>query len=107
MLPIFEDLGKFGKGDFSLAGPISFLGPVRPCFCDRRLGLETRGSFGRLVQQAAEDPVLRQRLLQSPKQVLAEAGISLPACVEVEIVENTDKVIHLVLPPLVETSEAV
>ena len=89
-----------------MAGSASFLGSVRRFFRDYLLVMETRGPFGRLVQQATEDPALRQRLLQSPKQVLVEAGITLPAGLEVEIVENTDKVIHLVLPPLVEASEA-
>jgi len=89
-----------------MAGSASFLGSVRRFFRDYLLVMETRGSFGQLVQKATEDPALRQRLLQAPKQVLAEAGITLPAGLEVEIVENTDKVIHLVLPPLVEVSEA-
>ena len=89
-----------------MAGSPSFLGSVRRFFHDYLRVMETRGSFGQLVQQAAEDPVLRQRLMQTPRQVLAEAGITLPAGLEVEIVENTDKVIHLVLPPLMEASEA-
>jgi hypothetical protein len=83
----------------------SFLGSIRRFFRDYLLVMETRGSFGQLVQQATEDPALRQRLVQTPKQVLAEAGITLPADLEVEIVENTDKVIHLVLPPLMEVGE--
>jgi len=97
---------RFGKGNFYMAGSVSFLGSVRRFFRDYLLVMDTRGPFGQLVEKATEDPALRQRLLQSPKQVLAEAGITLPAGLEVEIVENTDKVIHLVLPPLVEASEA-
>lgn len=89
-----------------MAGSASFLGSVRRFFRDYLLVMETRGSFGQLVQKATEDPVLRQRLVQTPKQVLAEAGITLPAGLEVEIVENTDKVIHLVLPPLMDIGEA-
>jgi hypothetical protein len=88
-----------------MAESASFLGSVRRFFRDYLSVMETRGSFGQLVQKATEDAALRQRLLQSPKQVLAEAGITLPAGIEVEIVENTDKVIHLVLPPLVELDE--
>ncbi|HEV8716286.1 MAG TPA: NHLP leader peptide family RiPP precursor [Candidatus Binatia bacterium] len=89
-----------------MAESTSFFGSVRRFFRDYLLVMETRGSFGQLVQRATEDPALRQRLLQSPKQVLTEAGIILPEGIEVEILENTDKVIHLVLPPLVESSEA-
>jgi hypothetical protein len=93
------------KGDLSMAESASFLGSVRRFFRDYLSVMETRGSFGQLVQKATEDVGLRQRLLQSPKQVLAEAGVTLPAGIEVEVVENTDKVIHLVLPPLVELDE--
>jgi Nitrile hydratase, alpha chain len=89
-----------------MAESASFLGSVRRFFRDYLLVMETRGSFGQLVQRATADPALRRRLLQSPKQVLAEAGIALPAGIEVEVVENTDKVIHLVLPPLVEAGVA-
>jgi hypothetical protein len=89
-----------------MAESASFLGSVRRFFRDYLLVMETRGSFGQLVQKATEDAALRKRLLQSPQQVLAESGIMLPAGIEVEILENTDKVIHLVLPPFVETGEA-
>jgi hypothetical protein len=85
-----------------MAESASFFGSMRRFFRDYLSVMETRGSFGQLVQKATEDAALRQRLLQSPKQVLTEAGITLPAGIEVEILENTDKVIHLVLPPLVE-----
>lgn len=97
------DLWQKEKGDHSpMAESPSFLGSVRRFFHDYMRGMETRGSFGQLVQRATEDPALRQRLLHAPQQVLAEEGITLPAGLEVEIVENTDKVIHLVLPPLME-----
>jgi len=89
-----------------MAESASFFSSVRRFFRDYLSVMETRGSFGQLVQKATEDPILRQRLVQTPKQVLAEAGITLPADLEVEIVENTDKVIHLILPPLMEVSEA-
>ena len=94
------------KGDSDMAESASFFGSVRRFFRDYLMVMETRGSFGQLVQRATEDAALRQRLLQSPKQVLTEAGITLPEGIEVEILENTDKVIHLVLPPLVESGEA-
>jgi hypothetical protein len=83
----------------------SFFSSVRRFFRDYLTVMGTRGSFGQLVQRATEDAALRQRLLASPQQTLAEAGITLPAGIEIEVVENTDKVIHLVLPPLVESGE--
>ena len=89
-----------------MANPASFFGVVRGFFRDYLTVMGMRGSFGQLVQRATEDPALRQRLLASPQQTLTEAGITLPAGIEIEIVENTDKVIHLVLPPLVESGES-
>jgi hypothetical protein len=89
----------------SMATSGSFFGVVRGFFRDYLTVMGMRGSFGQLVQRATEDATLRQRLLTAPQQTLAEAGITLPAGIEIEIVENTDKVIHLVLPPLVESGE--
>lgn len=88
-----------------MANSTSFFGVVRGFFRDYLTVMGARGSFGQLVQRAAEDAALRQRLLASPKQTLADAGITLPAGIDIEIVANTDKVIHLVLPPLVELGE--
>jgi hypothetical protein len=82
----------------------AFFGAMRRFFRDYLAAVGTRGSFGQLVQRATEDAALRQRLLQAPQEVLAEAGIALPAGLAVEFLENTDKVVHLVLPPLVDTS---
>jgi len=79
----------------------SFFGSMRRFFRDYLLAVGSRGTFGHLVQRATEDAALRQRLLQAPGQVLAESGIRLPEGLEVEFLENTDKVVHLVLPPFV------
>ena len=38
------------------------------------------------------------RLMAEPAAVLREAGIELPAGQQVRVVENTDQVVHLVLP---------
>ena len=84
----------------------SFLGAVRRFFADYMDAMGTRGPFGKLVQRATEDPELRRRLVQSPRQVLAEAGVKLPEGVDVVILENSDKVVHLVLPPLMESGSA-
>lgn len=89
-----------------MAGSGSFVGTVRRFFRDYVAAMSARGSFGRLMSQAVGDPVLRQRLIKSPMQVLGEAGVKLPSGVTVEILENTDKIIHLVLPLLVEAGES-
>ncbi len=89
-----------------MAGTGSFVGTVRRFFRDYVAALSARGPFGKLMGQAVGDPALRQRLVKSPMQVLAEAGVKLPSGVTVEILENSEKTIHLVLPPLVESRES-
>lgn len=71
-------------------------------FGDYLSAMSGGSAFGRLVKKAVHDAATRERLLQFPTQVLAEAGVVLPDGMEVEVLENTDRVIHLVLPPLVE-----
>jgi hypothetical protein len=83
----------------------TFLGSIRRFFRDYLTAMEARGSFGGLMRQAMADATLRQRLLQAPQQTLAEAGIRLPAGLQVEFLENTDQVVHLVLPPLLNTDD--
>jgi hypothetical protein len=54
--------------------------------------------YGRVVAKAWQDEAFKQRLLSDPKAVLAEHGIEVPAWHEVRVVENTERVTHLVLP---------
>jgi hypothetical protein len=44
------------------------------------------------------DPAFRQRLLADPAAVLKENGVPVPPGVQVQVVENTDKLVHLILP---------
>jgi hypothetical protein len=52
-----------------------------------------------LVAKAWSDDDLKQRLLNEPAAVLAEQGIDVPPGVELRVVEDTENVCHLVLPP--------
>jgi hypothetical protein len=79
---------------------------VRGFFRDYLAVMGAGSPFGRLVQRAVKDPDQRRQLLAAPRQVLVEAGVELPEGVEVEVLENTDTVVHLVLPPLVEAEGA-
>jgi hypothetical protein len=47
--------------------------------------------------KAWSDDNFRQRLLTNPKTVLREMGITVPANMELNLVENTSKVVHLPL----------
>ncbi len=59
---------------------------------------ERAKQWGQLVARAWRDPAFKQRLLADPAAVLREQGIAVPASQQVRVVENTDQVIHLVLP---------
>ncbi len=79
----------------------SFLGSVRRFFRDYVDGLSGATSFGKLMQRAAKDSAFRDKLLASPAAVMAESGVKLPEGIQIEMFANTEKVIHIVLPPFV------
>ena len=54
--------------------------------------------YGQVVARAWRDEAFKQRLLSDPAGVLREEGIEVPAGQQVRLVENTDQVLHLVLP---------
>jgi hypothetical protein len=54
--------------------------------------------YGQVVAKAWADPAFKQRLLADPVAVLREHGLEMPTDREVRAVENTDEVIHLVVP---------
>jgi len=55
--------------------------------------------LGQVVAKAWTDEGFKRRLLADPKAALGEQGIVVPAGTEVRVVEDTDRVHHLVLPP--------
>jgi anti-anti-sigma factor len=69
--------------------------------------LNSLGDFGKLVQEAAEDITLRERLVHAPEQVLLEKGVPLPTDTEIEFLENTSQRVHLILPALADKAPAV
>ncbi len=52
----------------------------------------------RITAKIWMDDGFKQRLLADPGPVLKAEGINIPEGLEVRIVENTDKIFHLVLP---------
>jgi nitrile hydratase alpha subunit len=64
--------------------------------------------WSQVVAKAWADDKFKQRLLANPAAMLKENGVAVPAHVQVIVVENTDKVVHLTLPakPSGEISEA-
>jgi len=53
----------------------------------------------KIIAKAWADETFKQKLLSNPSETLSEAGLEPPPGVEVRVVESTDKVVYLVLPP--------
>src|SRR5438874_5339344 len=58
---------------------------------------ERARKLGQVLAKAWSDEGFKRRLLAESKAVLAERAISVPAGIEVRVVEDTDRVHHLVL----------
>lgn len=54
--------------------------------------------FAMVVERAWRDPVFKARLLAEPHVALALLGLEVPSGMTVKVVENTETVVHLVLP---------
>jgi hypothetical protein len=61
--------------------------------------------WGALVAKSWEDDKLRDRLMKDAGAVLKENGIEIPPGVEVKVVQNTNNVIHLPMPPKPSSDE--
>jgi hypothetical protein len=54
--------------------------------------------WDQIVARAWADAAFKKRLLADPAAVLKDYGLAPPAGTQLKVVENTDKVLHLVLP---------
>jgi hypothetical protein len=54
--------------------------------------------WSQMIAKAWADAAFKQRLLADPVAVLKEHGVLTPASIQFKVLENTDKVIHLVIP---------
>lgn len=64
-------------------------------------GTSSASFYEAVIVRAVESEEFRERLMREPERVLAELNIELPPGVEVKFVANTDKVIHIAIPPFV------
>ena len=62
-------------------------------------GEEFQKAYGKLVAKAWEDDEFKAKLLVDPMAVFKENDITLPPGLEVKIVENSDTIVYLILPP--------
>lgn len=60
---------------------------------------EWNKKVGQITAKAWNDAAFKQRLLSDPNAVMKEYGLEVPAGVKIKIVEDTDTVSHLSLPP--------
>jgi hypothetical protein len=60
---------------------------------------KTAAVQGKIIARAWRDPAFKAKLIADPKAVLQEAGVTLPADITVQVLENTDTHMHFVLPP--------
>ncbi len=56
-------------------------------------------AYSRVVARAWEDEGFKQRLLADPRAVLQAEGVTFPAGAEVRILESTNQLVYLPLPP--------
>jgi|WetSurMetagenome_2_1015567.scaffolds.fasta_scaffold298261_1 hypothetical protein len=57
-----------------------------------------RKTWGKLIAKAWLDELFKKRLLADPAGVLQENGIKMPGTAAIRIVEDSDQVVHLILP---------
>ena len=60
---------------------------------------KAHAAHGKIIARAWSDPAFKAELLADPHKVLTAAGIELKPGVAIKVVENTDTLHHLVLPP--------
>lgn len=60
---------------------------------------EQNKKLGKTIAKAWEDDAFKKRLLEDATTVFKEEGLSVPEGVEVKVVEDTEKVYHVILPP--------
>jgi hypothetical protein len=53
--------------------------------------------YGKVIARAWTDSSFKARLLADPRAALAEAGLSLPAGIKVQVLEDTATLTHLVI----------
>ena len=53
---------------------------------------------GRVIAKAWREPAFKAKLIADPRATLTEAGVNLPGGTTVKVVEDTDTLLHFVLP---------
>ena len=59
---------------------------------------DRRMQYNQIVAKAWGNEMFRQKLMRDPGGTLKQEGVDLPAGVDVKVMEDTDNVVHFVLP---------
>jgi hypothetical protein len=60
---------------------------------------EWERQYGKVIAKAWSDGDFKKRLLANPAEVLKSEGLKVPPGVQVKVVESTDELFHIILPP--------
>jgi hypothetical protein len=63
-------------------------------------GSQPVNRWDEIVTKAWREGSFKQRLLAEPRATFSEFGLDVPAGVELRVLENTDQILHLTLPPI-------
>ena len=72
---------------------------------DERKRRENSSKISQILSKAWSDPVFKQRLLANPASIVREYGLEVPPGIELRVVEDTDRVRHVILPPPPSSAE--
>ena len=61
--------------------------------------MKSKNKTEEIIIKAWKNPAFKKKLLQNPKAVFKEEGISLPETVQVRVYEDSPTLINFVLPP--------
>jgi len=64
-----------------------------------KAGDEVQSKWAQVVARAWSDDAFKRRLLTQTAAVLGEAGLVPPEGIEFKVVEDTERLCHLILPP--------
>jgi hypothetical protein len=59
----------------------------------------------KVIAKAWTDEGFKQKLISQPSETLRDEGMDVPQGVELRVVESTEKVVYLVLPPKPSSDE--
>lgn len=60
---------------------------------------DSRHQLGRIVAKAWQNDDFKRALIADPLAVLEREGVTVPAGIDIRVLEDSEQIVHLVLPP--------